>query len=81
MGNPSISTPGMKPPEPSASKHPAGDLTAQIACEFRTVLERLGADADLRAIVGRWGNTLSDAEMLTMLREFNATGKVAHQPR
>lgn len=65
MGDSNDSIPGKRP-----------DLRAQIAREFHNMLERLGADADLRAIVGRWGDTMDDAEMLAMLREFNATGKV-----
>jgi hypothetical protein len=38
-------------------------------------MERLGADEDLLAIVGSWRDTLPDADVLTMLRDDNATGK------
>jgi hypothetical protein len=30
------------------------------------------------AIVGSWRDTLSDEEVLAMLREYNATGKALH---
>lgn len=32
-------------------------IQAQIAAELYTALERLGADAELLAIVGSWGDT------------------------
>ena len=50
-------------------------LKAQIARELYTAMERLGADADLLAIVGSYGGTLEDEEILALLREWNATGK------
>jgi hypothetical protein len=74
-------TPGKKPPVPSARKRPADDLQAQIAREFYTVLERLGADSELLAVVGRWRDTLDDADILAMLQEYNRTGRVLHRPQ
>jgi hypothetical protein len=57
------------------------DIKAQIASEIYTALERLGADAEVRAIVGGWRDTLGDAEVLSMPREYNATGRVLHRPQ
>jgi hypothetical protein len=70
MGKRPGGTPGKKPPAPSARKRPAGDLQAQIAREFYTVLERLRADPELLAVVGSWRDTLTDAEVLSMLQEY-----------
>jgi len=44
-------------------------------------LERLGADAELLAIVGSWRDTLDDRGVLSMLREHNSTGKALHRPQ
>jgi hypothetical protein len=56
------------------------DLSAQIARELYAALERLSADPELLAIVGSWRDTLSDAEVLSTLREYNAAGRVLHRP-
>jgi len=56
------------------------DLKAQIADEICTALERLGADEELLSVIGSWRDTLDDAEVLTMLRDYNATGKALHRP-
>jgi hypothetical protein len=81
MGKRPDGTPGKRPPAPSARKRPAGDLQAQIAREFYTVLERLGADPELLAVIGSWRDTLDDAEILALLKEYNRTGRVLHQPQ
>jgi hypothetical protein len=57
------------------------DLQAQIAREIYIALERLGADEELLAIIGSWRDTLPDAEVLALLREWNATGRVMHRPQ
>ncbi len=57
------------------------DITPQIARELYAALERLGADAELLSIVGSWGDTLDEAEVLSMLREYNATGKALSRPQ
>jgi len=75
MGN----TPGKKPPAPSARKRPSPDIRAQIAGEIYTAMERLDADEELLAIVGSWRDTLDDAEVLAMRREYNETGKTLHR--
>jgi hypothetical protein len=56
------------------------DIRAKLAGEFYVALERLDADKELLAIVGSWRDMLDDAEVLTMLREYNATGRVLHRP-
>jgi hypothetical protein len=67
MGKRPEGTPGKKSPAPSAKKRPAGDLQTQIAREFYIVLERLGADPELLAVVGSWRDTLDAADILAML--------------
>jgi len=57
------------------------DITAQIAREISIALERLGADEELLAIIGSWRDTLPDAEVLALLRQWNATGRVMHRPQ
>jgi hypothetical protein len=56
------------------------DPTPQNARELYVAMERLGADPDLLAIIGSWGDTLDDAEILSMPRDDNATGKAVHRP-
>ncbi len=51
------------------------DLEAQIAREIYIAMEKLCADAELLSIIGSWRDTLDDAEILSLLREYNATGK------
>jgi hypothetical protein len=38
-------------------------------------LERLGAEQELLAIVGSWCDTLCDADVLSMLREYMQPGE------
>jgi hypothetical protein len=70
---------GKKPSAPSVARHP--DVNTQIASEIYTALERLDAAPELLAIVGSWRDTLDDAEVLRLLREYNTTGKVPHRPQ
>jgi hypothetical protein len=69
------------PTTPSDNEQSASDLKAQIASEIYTVLEDLGADEILLSIVGSWRDTLDDAEVLSMLREYNETGQVLRRPQ
>jgi hypothetical protein len=46
------------------------DVTAQIADEMYTALERLGAGEELLDVVGSWRDALSDAEALQALITF-----------
>lgn len=50
-----------------------------IIAELYKAFERLDAPPDLLAIVGSYGDTLSDDEVLRLLREYNRTGKVLHE--
>lgn len=43
-----------------------------IIRELYIVLERLGADRQLLATVGSWGDTLDGPDVLTTLRDINA---------
>jgi hypothetical protein len=56
------------------------DIKAQIAAQLYTMLERLGADEELLAIVGSMNDTLTDMEVLRMLDEYNKTGNALRQP-
>jgi hypothetical protein len=57
------------------------DIRRKIAGEIYTALERLGADPELLAIVGSWRDTLPDAEVLLMLRDWNAGRPMLHRPQ
>jgi hypothetical protein len=57
------------------------DITPQIARELYVALERLGADDKLLSVIGNWGDTLTDTEILSILREYNATGRALHRPQ
>jgi hypothetical protein len=84
MGKRPDGTWGKKPPAPSVSRRRTAtgpDITAQIAGEIYSAFERLDADEELRAIVGSWRDTLDDAEVLALLREFNTTGRMLHRPQ
>ena len=48
------------------------DTKDQIIRELGTTLELLGAESFLRAIIYSYGDTLTDDEVLSMLREWNA---------
>jgi hypothetical protein len=45
----------------------------------KVAMERLGADSNLLSIVSSYGDTLYDAEILSLLREYNASRQVLHQ--
>lgn len=46
-------------------------IERQIRSEIYRAMERLGADRDLLAAVGSWGDTLLDQEVLALLQEWN----------
>jgi hypothetical protein len=48
-------------------------LTLQISAELYRALEAIGSKSDLLSIVGSWGDSLSDEQVLSMLRAWNAT--------
>lgn len=47
-------------------------IDAEIRAEIYTALQKLGADRELLATVGSWGDTLPDGDVLELLREWNA---------
>jgi hypothetical protein len=68
-------TPGKRPPAPSVPRRP--DINARIYI----ALERLDAGPELLAIVGGWRDTLPDADVRRMLREYNAGMATLHRPQ
>ncbi len=44
----------------------------EIHAEIMTALRTLGADRELLGTVGSWGDTLEDAEILRLLKEWNS---------
>jgi hypothetical protein len=50
------------------------DLRGQIGRELHRAMERLGADRELLAIIGSYGGTLTDEQILRYLKEWN-TGR------
>lgn len=46
-----------------------------IISEVYKAAERLRADAGLLACIGSWGDTLDDAEVLSMIRSWNEMGE------
>lgn len=53
-------------------------ITPAIAKELYRALERLDADPELLCIVGSWGDTLDDGEVLELLKAWNESGKILH---
>lgn len=54
-------------------------IKAAIASELYGAFERLNAPPDLLSIIGSYGDTLEDSEVLQLLKEWNATGKILHE--
>jgi hypothetical protein len=50
----------------------------KIANEIYIALKHLGAEPMLLAIIGSWGDTLSDEEVLSALQDWN--NKTVHSP-
>lgn len=48
------------------------DLKAKIAGELYRAAEDLGATPELLSIIGSYGDTLDDSEILSMLQQYNA---------
>jgi hypothetical protein len=51
-------------------------LKADIAKEFYRALDDLCADPQLLSIVGSYGETLTDEQVLCYLKTFNETGSI-----
>jgi len=47
-------------------------LEQQIRAEIYRAFELLKADRELLAVIGSWGDTLNDEEVLTFLKDWNA---------
>lgn len=58
---------------------PGSAIKAAIISELYKALERLDADPELLSIIGSYGDTLTDEEVLRLLRAWNETGKVVHE--
>jgi hypothetical protein len=54
------------------------DARAQIAGELYTALERLGADPEFLCTIGSWRDTLDDADVLPMQRDYNTGRPILH---
>ena len=52
------------------------NLKADIAKEIYRALDDLYAPSELLSIVGSYGDTLPDADVLAYLKQFNETGTV-----
>jgi hypothetical protein len=77
--NPPNGIPGKRPPAPSIGRRSAAtgtDITMQIARELYVGTVRRGSGTCV--LVGSWRDTLNNAEVLSMLREYNTGGKVLH---
>jgi hypothetical protein len=48
------------------------DLKTEIAHELYIALETLGASPELLGIIGSWGDTYDDQDVLDDLKRFNA---------
>jgi hypothetical protein len=76
MGKRPDGTRGKRPAAPSVRRPrrtaTGPDIVAQIGGELYAILERLGAEPELLAIVGSWRDTLSDDELLATLRDYRA---------
>ena len=54
----------------------SGQLRSLTAAGLYDELEALGADRRLLGVVGSWGDCMTDAEVLSALRQWNATGRL-----
>lgn len=50
----------------------------EISQQIYRALEILGAESDLLSIIGSYGDTLSDDEILDMLKDWNVGRPVIH---
>jgi hypothetical protein len=57
----------------------AASLAPAIASELYKAFERLDASPELLSIIGSYGDTLDDKEILELLRVYNETGKVLNE--
>jgi hypothetical protein len=57
------------------------DIKAQLVGEIYIALQRLNADEELLSIIGSWRDTLGDATVLELLRDYNAGRMTLHRPQ
>lgn len=55
-------------------------IQAAIVREIYRAMEKLEAPPKLLGVVGSWGETLSDEDVLKMLRTWNEGGRLDLQP-
>lgn len=55
------------------------DMAVEIIHELGVTLNKIGADSDVLALVGSFRDTLSDEEILNLLRDYNSTGSIFAQ--
>ena len=51
------------------------DLYTDLARELYKAVEKHTDEPDILSIIGSWRDTLSDADILQMMRDYNQTGK------
>jgi hypothetical protein len=73
-----------KPPQPFP--HPQHERQKRMSTVQKDIISELikaikvcDASDDLLSIIGSYGDTLSDSEILHLLQEYNRTGKVIHE--
>lgn len=54
-------------------------MKGDIAYQVYVAMKDLDAPPDLLSIIGSYGDTLDDAEILQLLKAYNETGKVLHE--
>lgn len=59
----------------------AGTIDRQIADELDRALEKLKVPPYLLGIIGSWGDTLSDSDVLAALKAWNAGAGAIHETR
>lgn len=52
---------------------------SDIVHEIYKAFERLEAPPELLSIIGSYGDTLEDSEVLKLLKEWNESGKILHE--
>jgi hypothetical protein len=60
--------------EPLSPSWNTKDMATEIVHELGKTVAKLGAQSDLLSILGSFRDTLSDEEVLSMLREWNDGG-------
>jgi hypothetical protein len=55
------------------------DVKDSIIKELFTAIRRCDGSPELLSIIGSYGDTLDDKEVLQLLKDWNETGKILHQ--